>query len=106
MSSKAFGVCSDWGFSGNAGCDWKDLKHVVGTDQHRCRGVARLGGAVTCKPHDLEGLLCPQGHVGVVRPVNWVSFQRRWVPAYGVGPGMIGTYLKDRIGRGGPERDR
>src|SRR5882724_11392340 len=106
MSSKAFGVRSDWGLSGNAGCNWKDLKHVVGTDQHRRRGVARLGGVVTCEPHDLERLLCPQGCVGVVQPVNWVSFQRRWVPAYGVGLGMIGTDPRDQIGWGGPEGDQ
>src|SRR5882724_7469197 len=106
MSSKAFGVHSDWGLSGNAGCDWKDLRHVVGTDQHQCRGVARLGGAVTCEPQGLEGLLCPQGHVGVVRPVTWVSFPRRWVPAYGIRSGMIRTNPRDRIGRGGPEGDR
>src|SRR5882724_8481818 len=106
MSSKAFGVRSDWGFSGNAGCDWKDLKHVVRTDQHWCRGVARLGGVVMCEPRDLKRLLCPQGRVGVVRPVNWVSFQRRWVPAYGVGSGMIGTDPRDRIGQGGPKGDR
>jgi len=38
MSSKVFGVRSDWGLSGNAGCNWKDLRHVVGTDQHRVAG--------------------------------------------------------------------
>jgi len=106
MSSKAFGVLSDWGFSENARCDGEDFNHVVGPDQHRGCGVARLGGVVTCKPRDLVRLLCPQGRVGVVLPVNWISLQRRWVSAYGVGSGMIGTDPRIRLGRGGPEEDR
>jgi len=65
MSSKPFGVHSDWGLSGNAGCNWKDLRHVVGTDQHRHRGVARLGGAVTCEPCGLEGFCVPRAMWGL-----------------------------------------
>src|SRR5882724_5796136 len=106
MSSKAFGVLSDCGFSENSGCYGEDFNHVVGPDKHRGCGVARLGGVVTCEPRDLVRLLCPQGRVGVVRPVNWISLQRRWVSAYGVGLGVIGTNPRVRLGRGGPEEDR
>src|SRR5882724_4976451 len=99
MSSKTFGVLSD--FSENAGCDGEDFNHVVGPNQHRGCGVARLGGVVTCEPCDLMRLLCPQGRVGVVLPVNWISLQRRWVLAYGVRSGMIRTDPRVRLGRGG-----
>src|SRR5882724_7636710 len=104
MSSKTFGVLSD--FSENAGWDGEDFNHVVGLDQHQGCGVARLGGVVTCEPCDLMRLLCPQGRVGFVRPVNWISLQRSWVSAYGVGLGMIGTDPRVRLGWGGPEEDR
>ena len=41
---------------------------VVGADQCGGRRRAQCSGMITCRPHDLRGLLCPQGHVIAIDP--------------------------------------